>query len=116
MITLCGVRAIGRSRWTDECGRSGVIIDRHGTPLCHEHAYLADRSETPNENIKHIAWLMRDILEADGEMTKVQVEQGDIDSEYWIEDVCTWADGLVIRLGNAEMYELMLARIDPNTT
>ncbi len=111
MITLCGVRAIGRSRWSDECGRSGVVIDRHGTSLCHEHAYLADRSETPSDDIKHVVWLIRDILEADGETTKPQVEQGDVEPAYWVESLDTVAEGLVIRLGNGEMYEVMIARI-----
>ncbi len=90
------------------------MIDRHGTPLCKEHAYLADQEETLNEDIKHIAWLMRDMLETDGETTKVQVEQGDIDPEYWVEEVGTLCDGLVVHLGNGEMYELMIARIDEN--
>ena len=87
------------------------MIDRQGTPLCKEHAYLADQEETLNEDIKHIAWLMRDMLEADGETTKVQVEQGNVDPEYWIEDVCTWAKGLVIRLGDGALYEVLIARI-----
>ncbi len=116
MITLCGVRAIGRSRWSDECGCIAVTTDRNGSPLCDEHAHVATRSETPNENIKHIAWLMRDILEADSETAKLQVSQGKVAPEYWLEEVDTVAEGLVIRLGDGALYELMLARIDPNTT
>ncbi len=112
MIKICGIRTIGRSRWADECGKSAIITDRHGTPLCHEHVYLANQTETPSDDIKHIAWLMRDMLEADGETTKVQVEQGNVDPEYWIEDVGTWAEGLIIRLGDDALYELTITRIE----
>ncbi len=114
MITLCGVRAIGRSRWSDECGCIAVTTDRNGSPLCDEHAHVATRSETLNEDIKHIAWLLRDILEADGETTKLQVSQGEVASGYLIEKVDTWAEGLVIHLGNGEKYELVITRVDEN--
>ena len=115
MITLCGVRAIGRSRWSDECGRSGVIIDRRGTPLCHEHAYLADRSETPSDDIKHVTWLIRDILEADSETAQLQVSQGQVKPAYCIKEVDTVAEGLVIRLGDGDLYEVMIAKMNENT-
>ena len=88
------------------------MTDQHGTPLCQKHVYLANQTETPSDDIKHIAWLMRDMLETDGETTKVQVEQGDIDPEYWVEEVSTWAEGLVIRLGDGDLYEVIIARIE----
>ncbi len=91
------------------------MIDRHGTPLCQEHACLADQSETPNEDIKHITWLLRDILEADSETARLQVSQGEVAPEYWIEEVDTVAEGLVIRLGDGDLYEVMIARIDETT-
>ncbi len=112
MMRRCEVRTTGRSRWSDECGCIAVTTDRNGSPLCDEHAHVATRSETPNENIKHITWLIRDMLEADLETTKVQVSQGKVAPEYWIEEVDTVAEGLVVRLGDGSRFALMIARIE----
>jgi hypothetical protein len=88
------------------------MTDRRGTPLCQEHVYLANQEEMLNDDIKHIAWLIRDILEADGATTKAQVENGDVAPEFCMETVDTIADGLVIRLADGSAYEVAIRRIE----
>jgi hypothetical protein len=72
---------------------------------------LVDKSATPNEDIRHVAWLVRDVLEADGETTRAQR----VAPEFCIETVDTIAKGLVIRLADGNAYEVAIRRIDENT-
>jgi len=65
MIRRCEVRITGRSRWSDECGRIAVTTDQNDRSLCDEHACLVDKLATPSDDIRHITWLIRDVLEAD---------------------------------------------------
>jgi hypothetical protein len=66
------------------------------------------KSATPNEDIRHISWLIRDVLEADGETTRAQR----VAPEFCIEEVDTIADGLVIRLADGSASEAAIRRIE----
>jgi hypothetical protein len=66
------------------------------------------KSATPNEDIRHISWLIRDVLEADGETTRAPR----VAPEFCIEEVDTIADGLVIRLADGSASEVAIRRIE----
>ena len=58
--------------------------------------YLVYQSGTPNDDIQHVAWLIRDILGFDGGVSKTQR----VAPEFCIETVDNIAEGLMIRLAN----------------